>query len=74
MSSKFTYGTRVRIRSPKGLNGMREFEGKTGTVVGVEMDGQTKMVRVRLDTPVEVEHVGTVHDDLWAGKFLQVLR
>jgi hypothetical protein len=60
---------RVKIKS-----GMQEFVGKTGTVVGEEMDGRTRMYRVRLDEPVEIPGVGMVEDDLWAGSFLKTIR
>ena len=46
------------------------FNAATGRVVGVEMDGRTKLYRVLLDKPVEVEGVGLVEDDLWAGRYL----
>lgn len=50
------------------------FAGQTGYVRGFEMDGRTKMYRVRLDNPVDVPGVGLVTDDLWAGHLLKVLR
>jgi hypothetical protein len=62
-------GQRVRV-----LDGMREFVGKDGTIIGYETDHRTTMYRVRLDAPVEISGVGTVKDDLWAGKYLRNLR
>jgi hypothetical protein len=62
-------GQRVKIKA-----GMPEFVGQTGTVVGTEFDGRTKMYRVRLDQPVNVPGVGMVEDDLWAGQYLKPLR
>jgi ribosomal protein L21E len=63
-------GSRVVIRQKHG--GMKEFEGKTGTVIGSEKDGRhgPVMYRVKLDSPVEIPGVGHVSDDLWAGKHL----
>lgn len=62
---------RVRIKS-KG--GMRQFWGSTGTVIGEERDGRTRMYRISLDEPVFVEGVGVVRDDLWAGEYLTKIR
>lgn len=62
-------GQRVKI-----LEGMREFIGKTGTVLYSEQDGYTRMYRVRLDKPVMVDGVGLVEDDLWARAFLKIIR
>jgi hypothetical protein len=55
-------GDRVRING-----GMKEFVGRTGTVVGKE----GKMWRVRLDSPVEIPGVGSVSSDLWEGRLLK---
>jgi hypothetical protein len=65
---------RVKIVTPKGYQSFKEFEGCTGTVVGFEMDGRTKMHRVKLDEPVMVHGVGLVKDDIWSGKFLRTIR
>ena len=62
-------GQRVKI-----LGGMREFVGATGEIVDHESDGALTMYRVCLDQPVEVPHVGTVGDDLWAGRFLRNIK
>lgn len=56
------------------LNGMREFVGKTGVVVGHEKLGRQTFNRVRLDEPVEVSGVGLVKDDLWESNCLKTLR
>jgi hypothetical protein len=61
------YGRRVEIK-PQG--GMKEFWGKTGTVVGKEM----KMLRVKLDEPVHIPGVGMVKDDLWEPGLLKTIR
>jgi hypothetical protein len=63
------YGSRVKV-----TGGMREFVGKTGTVVGVEQDGRTTMYRVRMDEPVEVPGVGRVTDDVWAASHVKTAR
>lgn len=63
-------GMRVKI-----LSGMSEFVGKTGEIVdNSERDGRITMYRVRLDTPVQIPHVGLVRDDLWAGEYLRGIR
>lgn len=61
--------TRVRI-----TGGMAEFIGQTGTVIAEQLDGQTKLYRVELDSPVEVEGLGRVADDLWARPYLKPIR
>ena len=71
---------RVKIRAPKHklrpLTGLdAAFEGQLGTVREIEMDGRTRMYRVRLDTPVSIE-IGNggatvVTDDLWSGEYLR---
>jgi hypothetical protein len=50
--------------------GMKEFVGKTGTIIGTEMG----MYRVRLDEPVEIPGIGRVRDDLWEGSLLRKIR
>ena len=67
------YGSRVKIAGQKGSLG-DVFNGQKGTVVGYEKDGSTVLFRVLLDTPVHVEGVGSVKDDLWAGSFLKTIR
>lgn len=59
------YGRSVRI-----LSGLDEFVGKTGTVI----DKEDRMYRIRLDTPVRVEGVGVVRDDLWERNGFKLLR
>jgi len=61
--------TRVKI-----TGGMDEFIGRTGTVIDEQMDGRTRLYRVQLDTPVEVEGIGQVSDDLWSRQYLKVVR
>lgn len=53
---------RVQIKG-----GMREFVGKTGTIIGKEGN----QYRVRLDSPVNIPGVGYVEDDLWDGNMLK---
>jgi hypothetical protein len=56
----------------KILGGMREFIGRTGRIIdNTETDGRTVMYRVRLDSPVLIEGLGEVQDDLWSGKLLR---
>lgn len=55
-------GQRVTI-----TGGMREFIGRTGTIVGREDLGPT-LYRVRLDEPVELPW-DTVSDDLWEDRY-----
>ena len=63
-------GQRVRI-----LGGMPEFVGQTGTIIDVEKHSrEPAYYRVRLDEPVEIPHVGLVHDDLWQGRLLKTIR
>ena len=72
-----THGDRVRIKTRNPYSGMPDqtpFSGKTGTIVGTEFDGRTRMYRVRLDTSVHVPGVGLVADDLWSGKWLSKVR
>lgn len=59
------YGRSVQITA-----GMKEFIGKTGTVV----DKENKMYRIRLDRPVDVPMVGEVRDDLWERSGFKLLR
>ena len=60
-------GTRVKI-----LGGMKEFIGRKGEIIDdSEHDGCTKMYRVQLDNPVQIEGVGLVTDDLWSKQYLQ---
>jgi hypothetical protein len=68
-------GTRVKITAPKyrplPLTGLdAAFEGSIGTIVDVER-GTPKMHRVRLDTPVQIDGIGSVRDDLWAREWLR---
>jgi len=56
------YGRRVLI-----VGGMPAFIGKTGTIIGRE----DKLLRIRLDEPVEVPGVGRVTDDLWHPRLLK---
>jgi hypothetical protein len=65
-------GDDVKISQPGDFGGA--FDGKTGTIQGIEMDGGTKMYRVRLDTPVNIPGIGQVTDDLWSSKYLKKLR
>jgi len=58
----------------KITGGMNEFVGRTGTVIDEQMDGRTKLYRVQLDTPVEVEGVDQVTDDLWSRQYLKIVR
>ena len=46
---------------------MPAFIGKTGTIIGRE----DKLLRIRLDEPVEVPGVGRVTDDLWHPRLLK---
>lgn len=64
-------GQRVVIKTPRGGNPWREFEGQAGRIVGEERDGRTRMYRVRLDEPVNIPGVGLVHDDLWQSQYLK---
>lgn len=68
-------GDSVVIRAPQYARPLRgldlAFEKRTGVVIAEEMDGRTRMYRVRLDEPVEIGGVGTVYDDLWSGKYLR---
>lgn len=64
---------RVKIVTPKGHSSFKEFEGQTGTVIGFEMDGRTKMHRVKLDNPVNIPGLGLVEDDIWAGEYLRTI-
>lgn len=61
-------GRDVMIKPHHG--GMKEFHGKTGTVIGKE----GKHYRVKLHEPVHVPGVGHVKDDLWERGHLKVLR
>jgi hypothetical protein len=68
----FTNGTRVRIKAVRG--GMKEFFGVTGTVIGLEKDGQIFMHRVELDESVTIPGLGDkVTDDLWSKDHLEEL-
>lgn len=58
-------GQRVRIHG-----GMKEFHGKTG-IISRKESGQ---YRVRLDTPVHVQGVGHVKDDLWDSHHLKKIK
>lgn len=64
------------MRRVKILKGMKEFIGKTGTVVREReyRDGRTWMHRVRLDEPVEIPGVGIVESDLWSNEYLRTVR
>lgn len=66
-ASSSRIGKRVRIAAG---GGMREFIGCTGEIVAVEGE----YYRVRLDTPVQIEGVGLVRDDLWMGHLLKTVR
>ena len=57
-------------RRVKILGGMAEFIGQTGTVTGKE----GKMLRVHLDSAVNIEGVGMVRDDLWEPRLLKTIR
>jgi hypothetical protein len=57
-------------RRVKILTGMSEFIGQTGSVVGKE----GHLLRVALDTPVEIEGLGSVADDLWEPRCLRTIR
>lgn len=61
------YGDSVRI---KPIGGMKEFYGKTGTVIGAEGE----YLRIRLDFPVDIHGVGRVSDDLWMPYTLKKIR
>lgn len=64
-------GQRVKIL-PGG--GMPEFHGKTGVIIeDSEKDGRITMYRVQLDSPVYIEGVGDVEDDLWPASMLKKL-
>jgi hypothetical protein len=77
-------GNRVKINyskvRPRKADGTfydilaQAFHGKTGEVVNIEYDGRIKMYRVRLDTPVQIENLGEVRDDLWLGEFLKTIK
>ena len=58
----------------KILGGMTEFVGQTGVITDIEDDGLTKLYRVSLDEPINIEGIGEVEDDLWAAEFLEVER
>jgi len=49
------------------------FDGSTGNLIDVEMDGMTRMYRVKLDKPVKIEGLSPVTEDLWAGEFLELI-
>lgn len=66
----YELGSRVQICS---ASGMKEFRGKTGTVIGHERDGQNRLNRVKLDEPVTIPGVGKVTDDLWTSEYLKDL-
>jgi hypothetical protein len=55
----------------KILGGMKEFVGRTGTIMWEESAG---FYRVKLDAPVEIDGIGVVADDLWEGALLRRLR
>jgi hypothetical protein len=69
-----TYGDRVKIKSPSRnlpLSGLDlAFEGQLGTIIDIE-DGRPKMFRIRLDSPVAIEGLGLVRDDLWAREYFR---
>lgn len=65
-------GKRVKICQKQG--GMKEFEGKTGSIISHEKDGHEILYRVKLDEPVHIEGVGKVRDDLWSGEHLQKIK
>lgn len=62
-------GQRVKI-----TGGMDEFVGQVGAIIDFEKDGRMTMYRVQLDTPVNVNGIGKVADDLWAGAYLRNVR
>lgn len=66
------YGDRVRIISAPGA--MPEFVGSVGTIIGEERDGGTRMFRVHLDTPIVINGIGPVTDDLWSSAHLRKVR
>lgn len=68
---KFNAGDRVAIKDVPGQ--MPEFVGKTGRVVGTEKYGEL-FYRVQLDTPVYIEGVGRVGDDIWTARFMRRIR
>ncbi len=70
-------GTRVKVITPKDRHQdslAKLFEDQIGTVSEVEMDGRTKMFRVRLDSPVEVPGVGSVTSDLWSREHMKTTK
>ena len=79
-----TIGDRVKIKSTDPTSGQPSlvacpgdpspFAGRTGRVVGYEMDGRTRLYRVWLDRPVDVPGVGLVTDDLWSGPWLRKIK
>lgn len=70
-SRKHEIGTRVEI-----LSGMPEFIGKRGTVTGHEKLDRYggDHHRVRFDTPVHVNGIGSVTSDLWQKEHLRKVR
>ena len=61
---------RIHYKTPRGPIELA-FQGKVGTVSGIEKDGRTKMFRVRFRPPVDVPGIGHVDSDLWAAEFLK---
>lgn len=64
-------------RSVQLTSGLKEFVGKVGTIVGLEdlgRPGDNRLYRIRLNTPVRVEGVGVVRDDLWERQGFKLLR
>ena len=61
------YGQHVKIKPGYG---MKEFSGKTGTVIGVE----DEYLRVSLDNSIHIPGVGWVSDDLWMPSSLNKVK
>jgi len=65
-------GQRVTIKNEMGV--MTEFIGARGSIIDSEQDGRTTMYRVRFDSPVIVQGLDPVTDDLFAGRYLRNVR
>jgi hypothetical protein len=58
--------------SLNSTNLSKYFNNQTGLIIGTEMDGKTKMFRVRLDKPVKVPGLSDpVTSDLWSKEYLK---
>ena len=62
-------GVTIMERRVRILAGLPEMIGKTGKVIGKE----GKMLRVRFDTPIYIEGIGEVFDDLWEPRLLKTI-